>query len=330
MPSYTQIIITILVSFFLAALLGPVLIPFLKRIKAGQSIREEGPESHLQKAGTPTIGGIIIILATIITALVIGGSSYEMWILIFSLGAFGGIGFVDDFIKVVLKRNLGLRAYQKIIMQFLAALLLVLFHLQVSGSTFVLVPFIKESIELGGFIIPEYLDLGGFYIPFMIFVVIAIVNSVNLTDGLDGLASGVSAVVAVFFALLATSLSFADVGIFSAAIAGACLGFLIFNANPAKVFMGDTGSLALGGGIAAVALLTESVLLIPIVGGVFFIESLSVIIQVISYKLTGKRVFKMSPIHHHFEMIGWKETKVVTVFWTATTLFAVFAVFAIR
>ena len=330
MLNYTQIIITLFVSFFLAALSGPLIIPLLRRIKAGQSIREEGPESHFSKAGTPTIGGIIIILSTIIAALIIGGSSSEMWILIFSLLVFGAIGFVDDFIKVVLKRNLGLRAYQKIIMQFLAALLLVLFHLQTSGSTFVLVPFIKESIQIGGFIIPEYLDLGGFYIPFMIFVIIATVNSVNLTDGLDGLASGVSAVVAVFFALLATSLGFIEAGIFSGAIAGACLGFLIFNANPAKVFMGDTGSLALGGGIVAVAVLTESVLLIPIVGGIFFIESLSVIIQVISFKLTGKRVFKMSPIHHHFEMSGWQETKVVTVFWTATTMLAVFAVFAIR
>lgn len=330
MFNYTQIIITLLLSFFLVALLGPVMIPFLKRIKAGQSIREEGPESHLAKAGTPTIGGIIIIIGTIIAALIIGGSSREMWILIFSLTAFGVIGFIDDFIKVVLKRNLGLRAYQKIVMQFLAALLVVLFHLQTSGSTFVLLPFVKESIEVGGFIIPEYLDLGAVYIPFMIFVIIGTVNSVNLTDGLDGLASGVSAVVAIFFALFATSLGFTTAGIFSGAIAGACLGFLLFNANPAKVFMGDTGSLALGGGIVAVALLTESVLLIPIVGGIFFLESLSVIIQVISFKLTGKRVFKMSPIHHHFEMIGWKETKVVAVFWVATTILAVFAVFIIR
>lgn len=330
MLDYTQIIITLVISFLLAALMGPLFIPLLRRIKAGQSIREEGPESHFSKAGTPTIGGLIIIFATIVTALVIGGSSREMWILIFSFVIFGGIGFVDDFIKVVLKRNLGLRAYQKIIMQFLAALLLVLFHLQTSGSTFILVPFIKESVQLGGFILPEYLDLGGLYIPFMIFVVIATVNSVNLTDGLDGLAAGVSAVVAIFFALFASSLGFVEASIFSGAIAGACLGFLIFNANPAKVFMGDTGSLALGGAIAGVALLTESALLIPIVGGVFFIESLSVIIQVLSYKLTGKRVFKMSPIHHHFEMVGWKETKVVTVFWIATTLFAVIAVFAIR
>ncbi len=330
MFNYTQIIVTLFLSFFVAALIGPVMIPFLKRIKAGQSIREEGPESHLAKAGTPTIGGVIIILATIIAALIIGGSSKEMWILIFSLTAFGAIGFIDDFIKVVLKRNLGLRAYQKIIMQFLAALLVVLFHLQTSGSTYVLVPFIKESIQIGRYIIPEYLDLGAFYIPFMIFVIIGTVNSVNLTDGLDGLASGVSAVVAIFFALFATSLGFTSAGIFSGAIAGACLGFLLFNANPAKVFMGDTGSLALGGGIVAVAILTESVLLIPIVGGIFFLESLSVIIQVISFKLTGKRVFKMSPIHHHFEMIGWKETKVVAVFWTITTILAVFAVFVIR
>jgi phospho-N-acetylmuramoyl-pentapeptide-transferase len=330
MFNYTQIIITLVLSFIIAALLGPVMIPLLKRIKAGQSIREEGPESHYSKSGTPTIGGIIIILGTIIAALIMGGSSREMWILIFSLTAFGLIGFIDDFIKVVLKRNLGLRAYQKIIMQFLAALLVVLFHLQTSGSTFVLIPFIKESVQIGNFIIPEYLDLGAFYIPFMIFVIIATVNSVNLTDGLDGLASGVSAVVAIFFALFAVSLGFITAGIFSGAIAGACLGFLIVNANPAKVFMGDTGSLALGGGIVAVALLTESVLLIPIVGGIFFLESLSVIIQVISFKLTGKRVFKMSPIHHHFEMIGWKETKVVAVFWTATTLLAVFAVFIIR
>lgn len=330
MSNYIQIIIALMLSFLSVALLGPLLIPFLQRIKAGQSIREEGPESHFSKAGTPTIGGIIIILGTIVAALIIGGINREMWILIFSMVAFGAIGFIDDFIKVVLKRNLGLRAYQKIIMQFLAALLLVLFYLQTTGSTYVLVPFIKESIQVGNWIIPEYLDLGALYIPFMIFVIIATVNSVNLTDGLDGLASGVSAVVATFFALFAISLGYISAGIFSGAIAGACLGFLLFNANPAKVFMGDTGSLALGGGIVAVAVLTESVLLIPIVGGIFFIESVSVIIQVLSFKLTGKRVFKMSPIHHHFEMVGWKETKVVAVFWTATTLLAIIGVLAIR
>lgn len=330
MSNYFQIIITLLLSFLLSALIAMIAIPILKRIKAGQSIREEGPQSHLMKAGTPTMGGIIIILGTVITALIIGGSNREMWILIFSFISFGTIGFIDDFIKVVLKRNLGLRAYQKIIMQFLAALSVVLLHLQTTGSTSVLVPFIKESVQIRGFIIPEYLDLGPLYIPFMIFVIIGTVNSVNLTDGLDGLASGVSAVVAIFFALFAISLGFMTAGIFSGAIAGACLGFLLFNANPAKVFMGDTGSLALGGGIVAVAILTDSVLLIPIVGGVFFLESLSVIIQVLSFKLTGNRVFKMSPIHHHFEMIGWKETKVVTVFWTATTIFAIFAVFVIR
>lgn len=305
---YSGLTIAIVFSFFIALLMGPALIPILRKAKAGQSIREDGPESHKAKSGTPTMGGFIIIVAILITCLTAGRVNSDMIILVMSLLIFSAIGFVDDFIKVVLKRNLGLRAWQKFVLQVVTAAGIAIYQVKISSyGTSLFVPFWDN-----------YLDLGIFYVPFVVFVVVAMVNSVNLTDGLDGLAAGVSMLVSLFFGILAVNLGFGSVSVFTGAIVGACLGFLRYNFKPAKVFMGDTGSLGLGGAIAAAAILTNMTLLLPIVGAIFVAETLSVILQVVSFKSRGKRIFKMAPLHHHFELSGWSEIKIVFVFWGIT------------
>ncbi|WP_326908196.1 phospho-N-acetylmuramoyl-pentapeptide-transferase [Sedimentibacter sp. MB31-C6] len=326
MQGNEQIIRVIIVSFLIALFLGPVIIPILRRLKVGQSIREEGPKSHYSKSGTPTMGGVIIILAILIS---IGTSGYykqEIFAVMFFIMGFGLIGFIDDYIKIVLKRNLGLRAYQKILGQIFFAFLLAYYSKNYSiNGTELLIPFTNVEI-----------DLGPLYIPFIVFVVLGTVNAVNLTDGLDGLNTGITLIVMAAFSLIANSLSlryvdpiYHGISIISAAVSGACLGFLKHNAHPAKVFMGDTGSLALGGAVSAVAVLTNLVLLIPIIGGIYFAEALSVIIQVLHYKRTHRRIFKMAPIHHHFEMSGWKETKVVGAFWIITVILAFIGIYSI-
>jgi len=319
-----QIIRVIIVSFLISLFLGPVVIPLLKRLKVGQSIREEGPKSHYRKSGTPTMGGVIIILGILISVITSRYFTREVWAVIFFMMAFGAIGFIDDYIKVVLRRNLGLRAYQKIIGQLIFSILLAWYgsKYSVMGTTLV-IPFFNA-----------YIDLGVLYIPFVTFVIIGLVNAVNLTDGLDGLNTGVTLIVMAAFSLIANSLKethpiYEGIALVSAAVSGSCLGFLKHNANPAKVFMGDTGSLALGGAVSAVAVITNTVLLIPIIGGIYFAEALSVIIQVFHYKRTKRRVFKMAPIHHHFEMCGWKETKVVGVFWVVTLILAFIGIYSI-
>ena len=245
--------------------------------------------------------------------------------------AFGGIGFADDYIKVILKRSLGLRAYQKLFLQIIVAVLLAVYQSNTSVvGTKIIVPFIQGGLQLGTFFIPQYLDLGLLYIPFIIFVVVATVNSVNLTDGLDGLAAGVTLIIAAFFSLVALNWGYTSLAIFSSAVTGACLGFLKFNVHPAKGFMGDTGSLALGGAIATIAILMNIALIIPIVGGIYFAETLSVILQVASYKTTKKRIFKMSPLHHHYELSGWPERKVVIVFWSITVILCLIGVIALN
>jgi phospho-N-acetylmuramoyl-pentapeptide-transferase len=257
------------------------------------------------------MGGIVIIIALILTVLSSGLINNDTIVLIAATLGFGFIGFIDDYIKIMKRRNLGLKAYQKLLGQIILAIILALYQSNTSEvGTKVIIPFLKS----------QYLDLGIAYIPFIVFVVVGTVNSVNLTDGLDGLASGVSVIVLSFFSLIALHTGADSVSIFSAALTGACLGFLIHNAHPAKIIMGDTGSLALGGAISGIAILLNLPLFLPIVGGIFFIETLSVIIQVASFKLTGKRVFLMSPLHHHFELKGWKETKVVGVFWIITVI----------
>ncbi|WP_053956890.1 phospho-N-acetylmuramoyl-pentapeptide-transferase [Inediibacterium massiliense] len=320
MMQYKQLIITIITSFLITLILGPLVIPILQRLKVGQSIRDEGPKSHMKKSGTPTMGGLIMIVAILITTLTSGNENKDLYVVLFATISFGIIGFIDDFIKVVLRRNLGLKAYQKLIGQIIVAIIIAIYQSSISISgTKILVPFINE-----------YLDLGILYIPFIATVVVATANSVNLTDGLDGLAAGVTLIVSSFFSLVAMNLGFTSIAVFSGALTGACLGFLRFNAHPAKVFMGDTGSMALGGAIATIAILMNLTLIIPIVGGIYFVEALSVILQVTSFKLTGKRIFKMSPLHHHFELIGWKETKVVAVFWSITLLLCIIGLFGLN
>ena len=313
-----SLVLSILLGFMLSSISGPVLIPVLKKVKAGQSIREDGPETHFIKKGTPTMGGLSIIPSSIIAAFILAGITLELLIVLLAFVGFGLIGFLDDYIKVVLKRPLGLRAYQKMTLQLLIAVLFMISAYWVDflpGSLYI--PYIRVFVNPG---------FG--WIPFLLFVIIGTVNSVNLTDGIDGLASGVTVIVAGFFSLVAWHMGMKELSWFSGALSGSCLGFLIFNIHPARIFMGDTGSLALGGAIAALAIVTNLTLLLPVVGGIFFIETLSVIIQVAGYKATGKRVFRMSPLHHHFELKGWTEWKVVMVFWSFSFLFAVIGITA--
>ena len=310
--------ITILIGFAVSALLGPLVIPMLVKLKFGQSIREIGPKWHQKKSGTPTMGGIIFILSLIVVAI----ANYRyidvraLMVLLCGIG-FGIVGFIDDFIKVVLKRNLGLRAWQKLVMQLVISVVFVFTGLEKGVlSTSIALPF-TDIVW----------DMGWFYIPFGIFVLLAIVNGVNLTDGVDGLATSVTIVVALFYALVSAMINLGSVTLLCFGLVGALMGFLLFNKNPAKVFMGDTGSLMLGGTVGALALVTGNPFLLVLVGVIYFAETLSVMIQVTSFKLTGKRVFKMSPIHHHFEMCGWNERKIVFVFALVTVLFCVIAYF---
>lgn len=312
--SYTNIGIIIVIAFLISVLVTKYEIPIL-RVKAGQNIREDGPQTHLSKAGTPSMGGIAIIIAAVLATL-IGGLIWsaklsDILVILFVFVGFGFIGFFDDYLKVIKKVNLGLRAYQKFGLQIVISVALAVFLANYSdGGTFVYIP----GVDI-------YVDFGIWYIPFIVFVVLAMTNAVNLTDGLDGLASGVTAFVTLFFAVAGITYGISSGAYFCAALCGGCLGFLVFNKNPAKVFMGDTGSLALGGGLAAAAIVMKLELLLPIVGLLYVVEALSVIMQVTYFKLTkGKRIFKMAPIHHHFEKCGYKEVQVVIAFWIFTII----------
>lgn len=310
-------------ALIVSLLLGIAVIPMLRRLKFGQEIREEGPAWHAAKSGTPTMGGIIFIvsIAVMLIASVIIGMVFDFpfgnlidLLLVFLLSlAFGVIGFIDDYIKVVKKRNLGLTAAQKFSLQFLVALVFATL-VAVGGGTGTVIDLPFTRIDL---------DLGWFYIPFVIFVMLATVNSVNLTDGLDGLATSITIVVAIFYLIMSDILSNSAMALFSATVIGALLGFLFYNWKPAKVFMGDTGSLFLGGAVCGLAIMLKQPITLLIVGFVYVIETLSVIMQVTSYKLTRKRIFKMSPIHHHFEMCGWSEVKIVCVFTAVTAVLCV-------
>ena len=313
-----NIYIAPLLSLVITLAVMPAAIPILRRLKFGQSIREVGPSWHKKKSGTPTMGGAVMFLA-VLTAMLIFSEEidYTAWFALFCALSFGVIGFIDDFIKVILKRNLGLRAWEKTALQIIAALVFIFGGLNVGVlSTSVIIPFTELVV-----------DFSWLYIPFALFVMLGVVNSVNLTDGVDGLASSVTVVVIVFFGLSGTSLT-SPVAVFCYTIAGALLGFLVFNKYPARVFMGDTGSLFLGGAVVAAALLQSNPLILAIVGIIYIAEALSVIIQVASFKLTGKRVFKMSPLHHHFEMCGWSEVKIVSVFTAVTLIAAIVSYFA--
>ena len=315
-----ELTFTAMIGFLIVIILGPIFIPMLARFKFGQTVRDEGPQSHLAKNGTPTMGGVMMIVAILITGLTRAKISQGLIVGLICIVGFGLVGFLDDFIKIKMKRSLGLKAYQKIILQFALALYIAYYQYSASPSaTQLVIPFTNHII-----------NLGIWYIPFMMIFIIGTVNAVNLTDGLDGLASGVTLIVSCFFILFAVSISNSDVAILAAATAGACLGFLGFNSYPAKVFMGDTGSMALGGAVVAFATLTNSPLIIIIVGFIYLAEALSVMIQVTYFKLTnGKRIFKMAPLHHHFEQCGWPETRVVFIFWIATVVLCWIGVLAV-
>ena len=308
-------IYAIIIAFIAGVILCPVLIPILHRLKYGQTEREDGPQSHLKKQGTPTMGGIAILCAMAISSLFfIKGNSDGLVVLIITL-AFGIIGFIDDYIKVVKKRSLGLRAYQKIVLQFIVFVFFAVYIHKTGVGTKIYVPF------MNGFM----LDLKIIYWPFMFFVLLGTVNGVNLTDGLDGLAGGVTMIVAAFFLIMAWAVN-NGISMISGAVIGSLFAFLIFNAYPAKVFMGDTGSLALGGFVASAAIILKMPLFIVLVGFIYLCESLSVIIQVGYFKITGgKRFFKMAPIHHHFELCGWSETKIAFVFYIITAMMCLVA-----
>ena len=310
------ILITVAVSFTLSVILGPLFIPILRRLKFGQQIREEGPKGHLKKAGTPTMGGVIILLALTLTFLRFAERTPDAYILLVACLGFGLVGFLDDYIKIAFRRSLGLTARQKLLGQLLFALAVcVMLHVH-GHSTDVAIPGTDWT-----------LSLGWMYYPFLILFMLGMTNAVNFTDGLDGLLSGTSAIAFGALTVIAMMRTEHETAFFSAAMIGAVLGFLVFNAHPAKVFMGDTGSLGIGGALVACAVLTKTEFLLLLIGGVFVVEVLSVIIQVVSFKTRGKRVFKMSPIHHHFELVGWSEWKVVIAFWMAGLLFAGLGIF---
>ncbi|MBB3070219.1 phospho-N-acetylmuramoyl-pentapeptide-transferase [Paenibacillus baekrokdamisoli] len=305
------ILLTIGASFLLAVLIGPLFIPLLRRLKFGQQIRTDGPQSHLKKTGTPTMGGIIIMLAALLAFLKFSDKTPEFWVLLIASLGFGLVGFLDDYIKIVFKRSLGLTARQKLFGQLVFSVIICILLYQNHHSTAIGIPGTSVSF-----------DMGWFYYPFVVIILFATTNAVNFTDGVDGLLAGSGAIAFGAFAILAMHASEHESAIFSAAMIGGMLGFLVFNAHPAKVFMGDTGSLGIGGGMAAVAILTKTELLLILIGGIFVLEMFSVILQVGSFKLRGKRIFKMSPIHHHFELSGWSEWRVVTTFWFIGLIFA--------
>ena len=322
----------ILTALVLSLLLGPWCIRTLRRLSVGQSIREEGPQSHQGKAGTPTMGGLLILFALLSGTLLWADlTNPYIWLVVGTTTAFGGIGFADDYLKVVRRNNKGLSARAKFVLQLaasgLAGLALLHLPLEIPFDPNLTFPFFKELV----------LPLGMFYVPFLMLVLVGCSNGVNLTDGLDGLAIGATLVASSTYAIftyvaghngIASYLQVpfvpqvGEVAIFCAALGGASLGFLWFNAHPAEVFMGDVGSLAIGAAIGTVAVLAKQELLLVIVGGLFVLEALSVILQVASFKLTGKRVLKMAPLHHHFELSGWAESKIIVRFWIAGLIFA--------
>lgn len=311
-------LIPILISFVISVALSPAIIPFLKKLKFGQFVRDDGPESHLKKSGTPTMGGLIILTSFVITSLFYIKDYPNIVPVLFVTLGFGLIGFLDDYIKVVMKRSMGLHAWQKMLGQILVTGVFAYYIVCYSDlGTKVLLPF------SGG----KYFDLGMWYVPLLFLIVLGTVNGANFTDGLDGLASSVTVLIATFFTVVAIGLKSGLEPITCAAV-GSVLGFLVYNVYPAKVFMGDTGSLALGGFVAATAYMLKMPIFIAIVAFIYLLEVLSVIIQVTSFKLTGKRVFKMAPIHHHFELSGWPETKVVAIFSIATAVLALIGLVA--
>lgn len=316
----TEIIMPVLISFAISVVLSPIIIPFLKKLKFGQYVREEGVKEHLKKAGTPTMGGIIFLCSVTLTSLLyLKGNSEIVPILFLTLG-FGLIGFLDDYIKVVMKRSMGLKAWQKMVLQIVVTGIFAYYLIVYSEfGTETMIPF------YGMITMPMWL-----FLPFLFIVVIGTVNGVNFTDGLDGLASSITVCVATFFTVVAIGTK-SGVSPVTCAVVGSLLGFLLYNVYPARVFMGDTGSLALGGFVASAAFMLKMPIFIVIVGVIYLVEVLSVMIQVTYFKAThGKRFFKMAPIHHHFELCGWSETRVVAVFSIITGLLCLVALAGLK
>lgn len=315
-----SVVIPVLISFGLSLLLGPIIIPFLRKLKMGQTEREEGVKSHLKKAGTPTMGGIIILTSVVITSLLYVKDYPRIIPVLFLTIGFGLIGFLDDFLKVVMKRSDGLFPKQKMALQIVVTAIFAFYVIKVAKIPLtMLIPFSNG----------HYWDIGWLAVPLMFFAVIGTVNGTNFTDGLDGLASSVTVLVATFFTVVAIGTK-SGVEPITCAVVGALLGFLLFNVYPASVFMGDTGSLALGGFVIGTAYMMQMPLFVIIVGLIYLVEVLSVILQVAYFKKTGgKRLFKMAPIHHHFELCGWSETRVVTVFSIITALLCLVALMGV-
>ena len=309
------VIMPIIISFALSACMGPFIIPMLKRLKIGQTVREDGPGTHLKKSGTPTMGGILILISVTVTSLIYIKDYPKVFpILLLTLG-FGLVGFLDDFIKVVLNRSMGLKPWQKMFLQVIVTGVFA-WYLECDGGIGALkIPFYQGY----------YIDFGVWNIPLLFLIVVGTANGTNFTDGLDGLASSVTVLVATFFTVVAVG---TEAGCFpiTCAVTGALLGFLLFNVHPACVFMGDTGSLALGGFVAGCAYVMQLPLYLPLVGFIYVAEVLSVIIQVVYYKISsGRRLFKMAPLHHHFELCGWKETRIVMAFSIITAVLCILA-----
>ncbi len=324
----------LLISF----MFGPRLIKTLKKLKAGQEIRDDGPRTHLVKSGTPTMGGVLILIAVIVSVLLWQDlGNYHTWVSLLSIVGFGVIGFVDDYLKVFRRSSVGLQARFKFSAQIVVSLVIVMiiYFKDTGYATLLYVPFFKNPV----------LDLSVLYIPFAVILLVGFSNAVNLTDGLDGLASGLLILVGLAMGIITYLTGRVDYAeylqipyirdsgelmVLSFALVGACIGFLWYNSHPAEVFMGDTGSLSLGGTIGVLALMTKKEILVIIIGGVFVLEALSVIIQVVSYKLRGKRVFKMAPLHHHYELKGWAESKVVIRFWIIGGLFTILSLSTLK
>ena len=313
------VLLPVVIAFAISVCLCPIMIPFLKKLKFGQFVRDDGPESHLKKSGTPTMGGLIILCSIVITSLLYMKTNPQILPVLFVTLGFGLVGYLDDYIKVVMKRSMGLHAWQKMIGQFIIVALFAYYLANYTDlGTSVLIPF------TGGM---EW-NMGFWFYPFLFVVLLGTVNGTNFTDGLDGLLSSITVLTATFFTVVAIGTASGLEPITCAAV-GSLLGFLVYNVYPAKVFMGDTGSLALGGLIGATAVLLKMPIYIVIVGCVYLVEVLSVIIQVTYFKKTGKRVFKMAPIHHHFELSGWPETKVVAIFSIITAILCLIGLMAL-
>jgi phospho-N-acetylmuramoyl-pentapeptide-transferase len=331
--------VAVITALAITLALGPRMIQWLRMLKVGQHVRDDGPQTHLGKQGTPTMGGILIILALVLSTVLWSDlTNPYVWVVVFATLAFGGIGYIDDYRKVVKKRSKGLKAKHKFGLQIVTALAIGTFLLLYPGdpdTKVISVPFMKNLL----------IDLSWFYLPFVIIVIVGSSNAVNLTDGLDGLASGLVAIAALANAMLVYIGGHkiiseylrvpyipgsGELMVFCGALLGASIGFLWYNAHPAEVFMGDVGSLSIGGALGTVAVVTKHELILVVVGGIFVVEALSVMIQVASYKMTGKRVFKMAPIHHHFEELGWSETKVVVRFWIVGIILALISLGSLK